>query len=80
MRMELGAVSDGYETALREINHLREELERVLAECHRTNEDRIGIHDNLLDAHRRIDELSRSTSWRITRPLRVAQRLRRKKR
>jgi hypothetical protein len=80
MRMEAGAVSDGYETALREVDHLREELERVVAEGHRTNEDRIGIHDNLLDAHRRIDEMSHSTSWRITRPLRVIQRLRRKTR
>jgi SAM-dependent methyltransferase len=80
MRMEAGAVSDGYETALREIDHLREELERIHAEYRRTNEDRIGIHDNLLDAHRRIDEMSHSTSWKITRPLRLVQRLRRKKR
>lgn len=80
MRMEAGAVSDGYETALREVDHLRGELERMVAEYHRTNEDRVGIHDHLLDAHRRIDEMNSSTSWRITRPLRVIQRLRRKAR
>jgi 2-polyprenyl-3-methyl-5-hydroxy-6-metoxy-1,4-benzoquinol methylase len=55
-----------------ERNEVMVERDRFAHELHRTEIDRVAIHDNLLEAHRQLEEIRASTSWRLGKPVRVA--------
>jgi len=57
-----------------EVGELRAERDHYARLYEDSERDRIGIHDNLLDAHDRLEKIWTSWSWRVTKPLRYVRR------
>jgi hypothetical protein len=57
-----------------EITTLRHERDQYAELYERTERDRRAFHDDLLDAHGRLWDIWRSTSWKLSRPMRFLER------
>ena len=55
-----------------ELAAARAERDRLADQLQRTEIDRVGIHANLVEAHRQLNEMRTSSSWKVSKPLRAA--------